>query len=707
MASRIKEDERNEKIIRGLMKLPPNKRCINCNNLGPQYVCTNFWTFICTNCSGLHREFCHRVKSISMAKFTTQEVTALQEGGNEKAKEKYFKEWDPQRQSLPDSSNIDKLRTFIKHVYVDRRFTGERGPDRSPSTDRPPRGKPEDAYRGDSRSPPYNDRFDSGGRNGDKNVRFVYGERSPRYDHGDNRKSPRRFEVVDDRVRDDRVGTSNPVRRFEEKLPSITTKPEESSPNRLKEMSNSPIVRSVKEILGDDAPQLQVGDTPKSYNTPKSNNIPKSNISSIPNLPVQTQGVSSPSGTESTGVISTQPKNVDLLSLIDFSTNTEQQAAAASPVAAIPQPSHSQQQNFFPASHDDWASFDNIGRQIETPAAAANTGGLNSVPAQLSGQRPAPGPGTSYQSAPANFGTGASPRANMHQQQTTQFPSGPNQPPNPAFNASVAGAQPWGSPTVSSTHGSSANVTGHSSHVAGGPNQETSLASSSQPSSADAKHTGRQALPEDLFTALYPPSHMPMPGWQRGPYPGYMYGMQQYPMGMPQMMQQMPTSSFTTYQSKSTNPFDVGSEQGNPPASNPMFPSLAPLQGALPHLSAGPSPLVRSTSLGNPSPQVGYQQQGSPQLGSPQLGSPQLGATQQSYFQNAVPQGQYMMQQQVQNNMPQNRAHTDMYMMGNQGNRAPGSPSAVRSNLGMNQQHRFSHPNAPNPHAPSGGNPFG
>lgn len=26
-----KEDDRNEKIIRGLMKLPPNRRCINCN----------------------------------------------------------------------------------------------------------------------------------------------------------------------------------------------------------------------------------------------------------------------------------------------------------------------------------------------------------------------------------------------------------------------------------------------------------------------------------------------------------------------------------------------------------------------------------------------------------------------------------------------------------------------------------------------------
>jgi hypothetical protein len=33
MANRMKEQEKNEKIIRGLLKLPANKRCINCNNL--------------------------------------------------------------------------------------------------------------------------------------------------------------------------------------------------------------------------------------------------------------------------------------------------------------------------------------------------------------------------------------------------------------------------------------------------------------------------------------------------------------------------------------------------------------------------------------------------------------------------------------------------------------------------------------------------
>ncbi|XP_042513406.1 probable ADP-ribosylation factor GTPase-activating protein AGD14 isoform X3 [Macadamia integrifolia] len=159
MSSR-KEEERNEKIIRGLMKLPPNRRCINCNSLGPQYVCPNFWTFVCVTCSGIHREFTHRVKSVSMAKFTSQEVEALQKGGNQRAREIYLKDWDLQRQRLPDSSNVDKIREFIKNVYVDCKYAGGK------TSDKPPRnmqnvGNNEDdtrrasSYHSYSQSPPY------------------------------------------------------------------------------------------------------------------------------------------------------------------------------------------------------------------------------------------------------------------------------------------------------------------------------------------------------------------------------------------------------------------------------------------------------------------------------------------------------------------------------------------------------------------------
>lgn len=41
-----KEEERNEKIIRGLMKLPPNRKCINCNSLVSFFVSSLFFVLM-------------------------------------------------------------------------------------------------------------------------------------------------------------------------------------------------------------------------------------------------------------------------------------------------------------------------------------------------------------------------------------------------------------------------------------------------------------------------------------------------------------------------------------------------------------------------------------------------------------------------------------------------------------------------------------
>ncbi|KAK8588885.1 hypothetical protein V6N13_087779 [Hibiscus sabdariffa] len=147
------------------MKLPPNRRCINCNSLGPQYVCTNFWTFICMTCSGIHREFTHRVKSVSMSKFTSQEVEALQTGGNQRARDIYLKDWDLQRQRLPDTSNADKIRDFIKNVYVDRKYTGGKTHDKPPRDLQSHKNHEDEmrrasSYHSYSQSPPYDYQYE-------------------------------------------------------------------------------------------------------------------------------------------------------------------------------------------------------------------------------------------------------------------------------------------------------------------------------------------------------------------------------------------------------------------------------------------------------------------------------------------------------------------------------------------------------------------
>lgn len=114
-------------------------------------------------------------------------------------------------------------------------------------------------YLNDSRSPPYDL-----GRNGG-NLRYSFGERSPRYDRGDYRSSVR-FEVVDDRLRDDRFGNQNQNWRFEDHRLPDAPKSEGRSPNHQKDVNvtNPPMICPVKGDLGEGMPALGVGDPPKS-----------------------------------------------------------------------------------------------------------------------------------------------------------------------------------------------------------------------------------------------------------------------------------------------------------------------------------------------------------------------------------------------------------------------------------------------------------
>ncbi|CAK9870565.1 unnamed protein product [Sphagnum jensenii] len=255
MGSRMKEDERHEMVIRKLLKMPQNKRCINCDSVGPQYVCTNFSIFVCTQCSGVHREFTHRIKSISMAKFTPAEVTSLQAGGNERGREIYLKEYDMARNSLPDSSNPEKLRNFIKHVYVERRFTGERPP---PTPSKGRQGERGDAY--DSRQP-------------EQRMDFGADRRSPSYEnHKDDRRFADRSGTRKSDVERSRYEEKRSPGRFEQERRPARRSYEDEGRREERRASDSsrdrpksdeqftfravegipPPVRSLKDILGED-----------------------------------------------------------------------------------------------------------------------------------------------------------------------------------------------------------------------------------------------------------------------------------------------------------------------------------------------------------------------------------------------------------------------------------------------------------------------
>lgn len=114
LVSRIRTYQRADKA---------NKQCSNCGELGPVYICTDFHTFICTECSGLHRELSHKVKSITMSNWTVDEVDLLEKsGGNAHDRAVFLATHDPKIYTIPSSTSRDKLREFIRMKYVDKKW---------------------------------------------------------------------------------------------------------------------------------------------------------------------------------------------------------------------------------------------------------------------------------------------------------------------------------------------------------------------------------------------------------------------------------------------------------------------------------------------------------------------------------------------------------------------------------------------------------
>ncbi|OIW18949.1 hypothetical protein TanjilG_09143 [Lupinus angustifolius] len=433
-----------------------------------------------------------------MAKFTSQEVSALQEGGNQRAREIYFKEWDQQHQSLSDSSNVDRLRNLIKHVYVDRKFTGER------AYDKPPRVKAGDkddlyenrrmgTYQRGSKSPQYEDTYERrysdrsspggrspggislGGRSpsGTSPGGTSPSGRSPGGRSPDKFKDGRKFE--DRRIFDGDIKMDN------------------QSPERAKDLGSSSlrVVRPVRDILGE--------------------NVRTSSSSSL---------------ASSNGNLA-EVKLETTKSLIDFDDDPEP-PVAPQPVVML--------ENF---GDNNWASFD-FALEEKAAQGSSNANPLEPVLSQLSIPAALPGhvsgaPGGPHHAAAipmssvpvtgsALIAAGAptisslsafqpsgasvtypgsvtvSPLNNAGQlaglqYQQPSFPGTVSQPTIQQFTPPVGGApnnQPWNIPSVLTVQGHASTPMPHAFHHA----NETNSNVVSQPSTVDIKPNGRTELPE-------------------------------------------------------------------------------------------------------------------------------------------------------------------------------------------------------------------
>ncbi|RZB95163.1 putative ADP-ribosylation factor GTPase-activating protein AGD14 isoform C [Glycine soja] len=631
-----------------------------------------------------------------MAKFSAQEVSALQEGGNQRAQEIYLKEWDPQRHSLPDSSNVDKLRDFIKNVYVDRRFSGER------TYDKPPRVKGDkDDFHENMRtktyqgSPSYEDTHER--RYSDRSSPSG---RSPGYDqenrqYGDYKKSPVRPPIINDWRREDRFGDG---RKFEDhRISDGNHNVERASPERAKDLDSSspPVVRPVREILGENVVPLRISEPPKT------------NSGQAANGSALTQRTASSSSLASSNGTPAEVKLETIKSLIDFDDDPEPPVASAAPQAQ----QTTVAQHGMPANSNDnnWASFD-VAPEAKAPQGPSNVNPLESMltqlsvpvslPSHVSGAQglvmgsaltataagtpiissfstfPASGASvTSFGLTPASTHNNAGQWATLqYQQQQPLFTAAASQPTIQQSTSPVGGAlnnQPW---TVPLVQGNPSTPMPHTSHLVPKPANEAKSRVVLQPSTADIKPSGRSELPEDLFTVKYSPFPAPVPGWQMGPPPSMGISIQ-YNNVVPMPNYAQP--------SKSTNPFDVSNEPT--PVQASTFPSMSSLQGALP--SVTPSATMHPSNMGNIS-----------HAWNPPSSSSYVSPPQVQTLAPAMGPGAYM-GQQMATNMPMPR-HQGI------GSFATEATAFGFSNPDQQLTGRLSTAATPNPYH-AGGNPFG
>mmetsp|Transcript_39812 Transcript_39812/g.98084 ORF Transcript_39812/g.98084 Transcript_39812/m.98084 type:complete len:280 (-) Transcript_39812:127-966(-) len=100
-----------------------NKKCADTGDVGPTYVILDYNCFVCTQVAGIHREFNHKVKGITMSKFTDEEVEQIESsGGNEAHNDKYLARWEPRDFPLPDPSDTAKVKEFLRMKYVEKRW---------------------------------------------------------------------------------------------------------------------------------------------------------------------------------------------------------------------------------------------------------------------------------------------------------------------------------------------------------------------------------------------------------------------------------------------------------------------------------------------------------------------------------------------------------------------------------------------------------
>eukprot|EP00170_Pyropia_yezoensis_P005639 contig_22896_g5655 len=113
-----REAEDAERHVRALMRREGNRYCADCGDRSPLHVCLPLGTFVCTMCSGIHRDAGRRVKHVESGLLTMDDVDRLEaRGGNSAARQKWMARWNARDFPEPPPGDVERAREFIWLKY--------------------------------------------------------------------------------------------------------------------------------------------------------------------------------------------------------------------------------------------------------------------------------------------------------------------------------------------------------------------------------------------------------------------------------------------------------------------------------------------------------------------------------------------------------------------------------------------------------------
>jgi hypothetical protein len=77
----------------------------------------DYGVFVCPGCSGIHREFSHKAKGITMSNFTDKEVEFVKANGNKVAFAKLMGGWSKSLFPEPPKTEVMKFKEFMRMKY--------------------------------------------------------------------------------------------------------------------------------------------------------------------------------------------------------------------------------------------------------------------------------------------------------------------------------------------------------------------------------------------------------------------------------------------------------------------------------------------------------------------------------------------------------------------------------------------------------------